>query len=239
MCIKPIRLPDVGEVPCGKCALCRKRYVNDWYYRLSSEYKASSATYFCTLTFSEEYVPTTREEAVNKHQLFMKRLRKKFGKFRFFSVLEYGPSTGRPHFHILLFSDGSFNKDNLLTVWQYGFVTLEPLRSEAGIRYTCKYMNKDDYQSVMLCSKRPFLGYNALDRNLDNFIQNAKTSFGGGLPRIYKKKLQGIEEFEEAKEKNRLDFLEKKLQNYKSDTPRYIAEERQKALNLLAKKRLC
>lgn len=237
MCVRTLLLPKVGEVPCGKCPECRKRYVNDWYYRLTSEYKVSRATYFCTLTFNAGYVPTTRKGAISKHQLFMKRLRKKFGKFRFFSVLEYGPSTNRPHFHMLLFAKDCFDKKKLATVWQYGFVKVEPLRSEAGIRYTVKYMNKDDYKSVMLCSRRPFIGYHALERNVENYISNASAA-KCPLPAIYKKKLRGIVEFEEAKEKLKNKVKVEFLAKYGKDTMRVLRERKQRILNLLKKKHL-
>jgi hypothetical protein len=232
MCTRLVRLPDIGEVPCGKCPDCRKKYVNDWVYRLASEYKNSEASYFCTLTFDENHFPPTKEATVRAHQLFMKRLRKKFGKFRFFSVLEYGPTTGRPHFHILLFTDTRLDQDKLFLSWQNGFVSIEPLRSEAGIRYTAKYLNKDQYKSVMLCSRRPFIGKHALEKNLESFIENAQRS-KGPLPRIYKKKLRGIEEFENAKaaliEKYKVDFRTK----YALNTPLFLQENEQREKNIV------
>lgn len=56
-----------------------------------------------TLTFSPEHLPADGSVSVLDVQLFMKRLRKRIGKVRFFACGEYGSKGGRPHYHLLLF----------------------------------------------------------------------------------------------------------------------------------------
>lgn len=60
---------------------------------------------FVTLTFSDEHLPNPPTLDVRDFQLFMKRLRKKFGSgIRFFHCGEYGSKYGRPHYHACLFN---------------------------------------------------------------------------------------------------------------------------------------
>jgi hypothetical protein len=62
---------------------------------------------FVTLTYDDASLPPgydLRQGLVYRHfQLFMKRLRKRFGPVRFYMCGEYGGKNGRPHFHVLLF----------------------------------------------------------------------------------------------------------------------------------------
>lgn len=60
---------------------------------------------FITLTFNDEHLPRNGSLDVRYFQLFMKRLRKKFGAgIRFYHCGEYGSHFGRPHFHACLFN---------------------------------------------------------------------------------------------------------------------------------------
>lgn len=65
------------------------------------ESQLHSASSFVTLTYDDDHVSTGL--VYRDFQLFMKRLRKKFPKVRFFMCGEYGDKLGRPHFHACLF----------------------------------------------------------------------------------------------------------------------------------------
>lgn len=60
---------------------------------------------FVTLTYDEEHLPADRSLHYRDFQLFLKRLRKKFGHqtIRFYMCGEYGEKKERPHFHACLF----------------------------------------------------------------------------------------------------------------------------------------
>lgn len=107
-------------VPCGHCIECRKAKSREWSNRLLMESKYHEDMYFITLTLCNEYavvVPSVdldtgeycdKETLVKRDvQDFMKRLRKEFkkDKFRFYAVGEYGPKTGKAHYHMILFVD--------------------------------------------------------------------------------------------------------------------------------------
>ncbi|UPW41064.1 replication initiator protein [Sigmofec virus UA08Rod_5645] len=105
-------------VPCGKCVGCRMEYSRQWANRCMLELEYHDSAYFVTLTYDDYHVPQsyyadpdTGEAQVSLTlckrdlQLFMKRLRARFSddNIRFFACGEYGPSTWRPHYHLIIF----------------------------------------------------------------------------------------------------------------------------------------
>lgn len=93
-CIKPIYVK--GEYyPCGKCLLCRSKLRNEWVQRCEFELCDHSKSCFLTLTFTEENVAKYwQNEDLNvlydDVRYFFKRVRKNYGKFRYFGVFELG-----------------------------------------------------------------------------------------------------------------------------------------------------
>lgn len=118
-------VPSVSErgfkyiiIPCGKCIGCRLEYSRQWANRCMLELQYHDSAYFVTLTYDDYHIPISyypdeeTGEALESFtlckrdfQLFMKRLRKRFSdqQIRFFACGEYGPSTFRPHYHVILF----------------------------------------------------------------------------------------------------------------------------------------
>ena len=92
------------EIPCGKCSGCRLQRSREWANRCMLELEYHKSSYFVTLTYDDAHVPIhyysdpETGEALpsmslvkRDFQLFMKRLRKKFGEgIRFFASGEYG-----------------------------------------------------------------------------------------------------------------------------------------------------
>lgn len=121
------------EIPCGKCIGCRLEYSRQWANRCMLELQYHDSAYFVTLTYDEEHIPISyypdseTGEALPSQtlcktdfQLFMKRLRKKFGEnIRFFAAGEYGSTTFRPHYHAIIF--GLKLDDLVLYKCQRGF----------------------------------------------------------------------------------------------------------------------
>lgn len=128
MCLNPIQIktedafgiPVNQTVPCGKCIECLKDRQNSWKIRLTEESRDHKHVYFFTLTYRDDTVPWTcledgtRVNHVSKVdiQLWIKRNRIKFERlfkrdidFKYFITSEYGPNTGRPHYHGILFTD--------------------------------------------------------------------------------------------------------------------------------------
>lgn len=112
---------------------------------------------FITLTYDDDHLPEDLSVDVRHNQLFMKRLRKKYGQgIRFFHCGEYGDLNGRPHYHSLIFGlefpDKELYKvtkdDNRLysskalnDLWGFGFTIIGDVTFESAA-YTARYVMK-------------------------------------------------------------------------------------------------
>lgn len=93
------------SLPCGSCIGCRLERSRQWAIRCVHEASLHSNNCFITLTYAPEHLPKGGTLVMEHFQLFMKRLRKKYGAgIRFFHCGEYGEKKGRPHYHALLFN---------------------------------------------------------------------------------------------------------------------------------------
>jgi hypothetical protein len=91
------------DLPWGKCTSCRITRSEEWAIRVMHEAKVYDHTCFLTLTYADEHLPNPPSLHHEHFQKFMRRLRKRFGKVRFFMCGEYGTDTFRPHFHAAIF----------------------------------------------------------------------------------------------------------------------------------------
>lgn len=166
--------PDMIKVPCGKCLGCRADYTRKWADRMILELDHSKKAVFCTLTYDNDHLPvlyqvTTgqTEMTLNKrdYQLFMKRLRKRFRdkEIRVYATGEYGVSSQRPHYHLILFGLGlddfpdlqpqgmnelghKYYRSDWLAqnVWKNGFCLLAEV-SYKTCAYVAKYVRKKQF----------------------------------------------------------------------------------------------
>nr|CAI9750867.1 replication initiation protein [Microvirus sp.] len=167
------RLGDKTEwlqIPCGQCVGCRLERSRQWANRCMLELQYHKSSYFVTLTYDEDHVPVSMygdRETGEAHpsltlrkrdfQLFMKRLRKKFGDgIRFFAAGEYGTETFRPHYHAIIFglelddlevynrsAQGFtyYNSPALQACWQNGFAVVAEVSWDT-CAYTARYVMK-------------------------------------------------------------------------------------------------
>lgn len=92
-------------LPCGRCIGCRLDHAGDWAMRCVHESQMWEKNCFVTLTYDDKHLPENYSVNVRHTQLFMKKLRKKYGKnIRFYLGAEYGEQTLRPHYHLILFN---------------------------------------------------------------------------------------------------------------------------------------
>lgn len=98
-------------VPCGQCTGCRLERSRVWAIRCLHEASLHSRSCFITLTYSDSHIPFWYSDSgpipgnlqLSDFQDFLKRLRKRYGSFRYFHCGEYGERFGRPHYHALIF----------------------------------------------------------------------------------------------------------------------------------------
>lgn len=138
ICNKPF-IRGGQEFGCGQCLPCRINRQRLWGARLHWEWCHAGSGSFVTLTYSELWVPSELEP---RHlTLFLKRLRKSVypAKFRFFAVGEYGETTWRPHFHLLIFP---FVAESLVQEsWKFGSVHMGMVE-DRSIGYCTHYCTK-------------------------------------------------------------------------------------------------
>ena len=167
-CINPIRLKNNSEktkdkypyldCACGKCAPCLVNRRRQWLFRLEHERLIWDYCYFITLTYDDVYCDGTLHK---KHlQDFIKRLRHKVA-CKHYSIGEYGTSTYRPHYHLLIFTNDKLSSISDLP-WKFGFVSCSEVTA-ASINYVTHYhvrpkipkklRNKGFEPAFKLCSR--------------------------------------------------------------------------------------
>lgn len=245
-CMVPFKLKDQDAlVPCGKCHNCKRRLASSWSLRVVEESKSAHTAVFLTLTYNNEHLPISKlgfRTLVKKDlQDFFKRLRKAHGAdhktLRYFAVGEYGSTTKRPHYHIIL-----FNANYLLvqSAWslngkELGFVHYGFDVHEEAAGYTVKYISKtcyigknqqvDDRQpNFRLMSKG--IGKNYITEDIKAWHKSDPTErvyvpLKGGkkapMPRYYKEKI--FDELEKEKiashfQNNASISLQKEIQEH-------------------------
>lgn len=158
--IKNSKYPVI-RIPCGQCIGCRLDRSKDWAARCVLEASSHDSNCFITLTFNDYFLPADNSICKRDIQLFMKRLRKKYGAgIRFFACGEYGELLERPHYHAILFGfdfpdkipfsvrDGNtyYISESLMSLWPYGFSTIGQVTFESCAyvaRYVCKKITGD------------------------------------------------------------------------------------------------
>lgn len=144
------------QIPCGQCIGCRLERSRQWAVRCMHESQMHEHNAFITLTYSDEYAPRNMSLDYRDFQLFMKRLRKRFGSVRFYMCGEYGEQFSRPHFHACLFGiffedrqlfkrlpSGSriYTSKTLEELWPYGFSSIGDVTFESAA-YVARYIMK-------------------------------------------------------------------------------------------------
>lgn len=191
-------------LPCGKCPDCLINYSKEWSVRIMNEASYYKDNCFITLTYANapEYV------SKRDFQLFMKRLRKKVGKVRFFACGEYGAKRKRPHYHCIIFgwkpedleyffTDKSgepiYKSKIVSSLWNAGFVTVGEVTQRTSL-YCAKYLQKLQsdarYVPFTLMSLKPGIGYKFADSLTQKQFDNDKIYINAKmykLPRYYLK----------------------------------------------------
>ena len=117
------------ELPCGKCAGCKAQYRQDWSTRCYCEAKARETSCMINLTYKTNHFPGGKPH-VSKEDIrgFIKRLRRAVDRRKpgtrisYLVVSEYGPKTGRPHYHGIIFG------------WEFPDIELDPEPTQKGNR---------------------------------------------------------------------------------------------------------
>lgn len=223
-------------VPCGKCGICMKNKTTEWYIRLKEETKKNLSNSFLTLTYNDDEIP---EKGVDKEEIqrFIKRLRHEYD-FKYYLIAEYGPKTGRPHYHALLFGIDIWTKPkktNLTTIkllekiWKHGNIKIDTIEAER-IHYVAEYhvlrYGVPDGLNTTFSLMSKNLGNNYLQEqnNFHVFIDQMyyrNGNFKLALPRYYKERLYPkSERIKKTIQNQEMEYL-KELQEYQKDPMYY------------------
>ena len=148
------------EIPCSRCHGCRLEKSRIWAVRCMHEAEMNKNNCFLTLTYSDENLPEGNTIVKEHLQQFWKRLRKDH-KFKYFACGEYGDTTGRAHYHAILFgydpSDKVFYKHAngndlfkskyLEKKWGHGHVTIGNCTFES-CAYVARYVMKKNMNKL-------------------------------------------------------------------------------------------
>lgn len=226
---------DYVQIPCGKCLECMRTRSSEWQFRIKYELKVSRSSYFITLTYDDDHLPSDGSLSKSELQRFFKRLRK-FIPLRYFACGEYGDHFGRPHYHFLLFTDMSLSIDRidklLSRCWKLGFYKIGTVTNQS-IAYVTKYMLKkigdfkDSKQApFQLMSRKPGLGSSFLTPQMVKYISQGDGKFDYMLdgvkvpiPRYFKDKILT----KEQKEVQRYHYMEEVFEKglFFGEKPRY------------------
>lgn len=164
---EPVKLwPHVGtanlNLPCGNCLGCRTDLATDWAHRAQLELTNWKHNCFLTLTYDDTHLPEGGHLRPRDLQKFIKRLRRGLdrqdtailsdpGGIRYLASGEYGETTLRPHFHLLLFNCNFADKHRvaknleespaLMKYWKKGAHRIGELTG-ASANYVAQYSLK-------------------------------------------------------------------------------------------------
>lgn len=100
---------ELFPIACKSCIGCRLHHSREWAIRCTHENQMHEDSSFLTLTYNDDNLPKNNTLLLKDMQDFFKKLRRHFNyrgqkaKFRYMYCGEYGDTTNRPHYHILLF----------------------------------------------------------------------------------------------------------------------------------------
>ena len=190
-------------LPCCKCAECLMQKSIEWSFRIMLESKDHKDNCFITLTYKDNHVQLNKRD----YQLFLKRLRKKIGSFRYFLCGEYGSKGKRPHYHLIIFGwwppdaekvKNVFGKETdyyssklVEDIWSCGFVSIGEL-TQYDAKYCAKYMQKlqsmppEFVQPFVSMSLHPGLGLNQFNLHKEAYLKSDKIYFNGDYIKLPK-----------------------------------------------------
>lgn len=224
-CISIQYLPkhDIN-VPCGKCGFCLAQRRSDWSTRIDFESKLWTDAKFITLTYADPHLHWRNGiSQLHKphYQKYLKVLRKtptgrmiekvckktgkvrivpEYYKLRYYLVGEYGSTTFRPHYHVILFSNVPENV--LRDAWKYGQIHIGTV-TQGSIMYCLKYivngrakgMRNGRVAPFASMSRKPGIGANYLSKEMIAWHKSGRKNYveiqgeKRHLPRYYKEKI--------------------------------------------------
>lgn len=151
---------DENAFACRKCTGCRLERSRQWAMRCVHEMKSHRNNCFITLTYRPADLPPGGSLVKRDVQLFVKKLRKKYGAgLRYYYCGEYGEQMRRPHYHMILFGkdfddrhsprkgesgEVVYQSHSLSKLWDKGFSYVGEATFESAA-YVARYIMKKQF----------------------------------------------------------------------------------------------
>lgn len=206
-CLKPYMVKAEGiPVPCGKCLSCRINRSTEWGLRAVLELAAwDYQAVWLGLSYDPEHLPENGSIRKKHLQDYIKRVRGKGAKkkVKYFGCGEYGETTSRPHYHLILYGISQEEIETVKEHWHFGYVKVGTVTYESA-RYTAGYQlkkwmtKKDKEEYVAQGLEAPFqissngFGLQWCLENQEILKRELKLEHKGKehpLPRYFRKKL--------------------------------------------------
>lgn len=199
ICRKPYINMSGDICPCQQCPECLLNRKQLWTHRNILESYDHAKKSFITLTYDDENLPKGEESyptLCKSHlQNFFKNLRSRLNNpVRYYAVGEYGTSGTRginPHYHAIIYGADQEQSPAIQDSWRgstgrgkkgkiFGFAHIGDVTQESIAYVTGYVQKKNQYNSCMYdelgilpeystMSRRPSIGYNAVQKFVDLF----------------------------------------------------------------------
>lgn len=211
MCFNPIFLAKNKVVKCGKCFDCKQAEAKQWATRIMLEAENySHPPYLLTLTYNDTHLSYREDKLLRDITLFIKKMRKSYGKLRYFYCMEYGALKKRPHFHMILFglpltdllffkrtkkNEVIYRSKMIEDKWRtaegssLGFSSVGIMEDLSNAKYVTLYMQKgkSELKGFRRMSKNPAIGALNIENHLD-WLKTGKFVLRGrsySLPKVF------------------------------------------------------
>ena len=106
----------------------------------------TEADLFVTLTFDDDHLPPSVEDAQKQTQNFLRRLKRRCKGMKYVYILEKGQENDRLHIHMVV--SGGLDEDDMAVLWGMGKAKAAPLEfNEDGLAALAKYFTKGDAEN--------------------------------------------------------------------------------------------
>lgn len=202
--LKYLSKQDIS-VPCGNCPFCMATRRSDWALRLHYESKEHLDARFITLTYANaklHWKGGVSQLCKADLQKWFKKIRKAGLVVRYYAVGEYGSTTYRPHYHVLLFIKGATPsgralrsnetfplrslslEDIIRKSWNLGQVHIGTV-TQASVMYCLGYlvngknwtMRKGRVRPYCTMSRRPGLGAGYLSSDMIEWHKSDRKNY--------------------------------------------------------------
>lgn len=253
-------------LPCGNCENCLLKRAKEWGERNYLESLSWQNKWFITLTYNDDNLKWKlgKPQLVRKDvTLFLKKIRNKGQKIKFFGSGELGTKTRRPHYHYIIYgleiNDLEVYKKNkssyyytskwLNEIWGLGNALIADFSTETAsyiARYTIK---KKNIMEGEFLNQSNGIGKKYYQENKNDIykydkiaIKNNKGVYWAKPPRYYDKLYEKEEpdkylEIKKMRMKNGKDFNDKYWEESDKNWTKMLADEKIIALDNMKKLR--